>query len=116
MSNKMTISFGDNVKIRKSQETDQLGLSGKFGQVSGVTTPSATDVDVIGQTKEGFALNVTIESEGTQYWFAPHLLEFVDHAEGTTLQVGNIRAIRQADGSWQETVITPKKKWWHFWK
>ena len=116
MSNKMTISFGDNVKIRKSQETDQLGLSGKFGQVCGETTPSESGVNVIGHTEEDIALNVDIEGVGSQYWFAPHLLEFIDHAEGTTIQVGNIRAVRQADGSWQETKIASKKKWWHFWK
>ena len=116
MSKKMTISFGDNVKIRSSQETDKLGLSGKIGQVSGETTPSVTGVDVIGHTEEDFAFNVNIEELDAQHWFAPYLLEFIDHAEGTTLQVGNIKAVRQSDGSWLETNITQKKKWWHFWK
>lgn len=112
----MTISFGDNVKIRKSQITDKLGLTGKIGQVSGETTVSVTDVDVIGQIEEDFAFSVFFEDEDTQYWFAPHLLEFVDHAEGTILQVGNVKAVRQADGTWEETVIPRRKKWWQFWK
>jgi hypothetical protein len=110
------VSFGDNVKILSSEETDKLNLSGKIGQVYGETTPSVTGVEVIGGVEEDFALNVNIEDLNEQYWFAHHLLEFIDHAEGTTLQVGNIKAVRRNDGSWEETKIPPDKKWWQFWK
>ncbi len=110
------ISFGDNVKILSSEETNKLGLSGKTGQVYGETRPSVTDVEVIGEVEEDFALNVNIDDLNEQYWFAPHLLEFIDHAEGITLQVGNIEAVRRSDGSWEETKISPDKKWWQFWK
>ena len=116
MSKKMTISFGDNVRIISSQETDALGLSGKKGQVYGETTPSVTGVAVIGKTEEDFALNVSFEEIDQEFWFAHHLLEFIDHGEGTEIVIGNHRAVRQADGSWEESVVSPHKKWWQFWK
>lgn len=112
----MTITFGDNVKILSSQETDELGLSGRKGQVYGVTTPSVTGVVVIGQTEEDYALNVFIEEMNQDFWIAPKLLEFVDHGEGTEIVVGNLRAVRKADGSWDETILKIDKKWWQFWK
>jgi hypothetical protein len=113
---KMTVTFGDNVKILSSRETDELGLSGKKGQVYGETTPSATGVIVIGQTEDDYALNVFIEEMDQDFWIAPKLLELIDHGEGTEIVVGNLRAVRKADGSWDETVLKVDKKWWQFWK
>ena len=111
----MNISFGDNVRVLSSTETDEKNLSGKIGQVYGETTPSSTSVEVIGEVKDDFAINVSFEDVGSEYWFAPELLELVDHAEGTEMIVGNIRAVRQADGSWKESEINSTKKWWQFW-
>ncbi len=116
MSNKIIISFGDNVRIKASQETEALELSGKIGQVFGETTPSVTGVEVIGNTTDDYAINVSIEEINQQFWFAPHLLELIDHGEGTEVVIGNHRAVRQADGSWEESEITALKKWWQFWK
>src|SRR5687768_3215953 len=101
----MSISFGDNVKILQSEETDKLGISGKTGQVYGVTTPSVTGVEVIGETEEDYAINVSIKEVGNEFWFASHLLEFIDHGEGTEIVIGNHRAVRRTDGNWEESTI-----------
>ncbi len=111
----MRIAFGDNVKVLSSPETDEKGLSGKTGQVYGETTPSVTSVDVIGDSQEDYAINVSIEELDEEYWFSPDLLELIDHAEGTEIIVGNHKAVRRADGSWEESKIEPTKKWWQFW-
>ena len=108
----MSITFGDTVKILHSPETDAIGLSGKTGQVYGITTPSVTSVEVIGHLANDFAVNVSIEGFEEQYWFVEELLEFVDHGAGTEIVVGNHRAIRQIDGSWEELEESPKKKRW----
>ena len=52
------------------------------GQVYGETTPSVTGIEVVGNLRDDFAINVFFESRDTSYWFAPELLEFLDHAEG----------------------------------
>jgi hypothetical protein len=91
-------------------------VSGKIGQVYGETTPSVTSVDVIGRVTDDFAINVSIEGVEEQYWFAPDLLEFVDHGAGTEIVIGNHRAVRRADGSWDESRIKPEKKWWQIWR
>ena len=112
----MTIAFGDNVKVLSSPETDEKGLSGKVGQVYGETTPSVTDVDVIGEVKNNYAINVSIEELYEEYWFSPDLLELIDHAEGTEIIIGNHKSVRRADGSWEESEIKTNKKWWQFWR
>ena len=116
MIKKITISFGDNVRISNSQETEALGLAGKKGQVYGETTPSVTGVKVIGKTEDDYALNVSIEGMDQEFWFAHDLLEFIDHGAGTEIIIGNHRAVRRADGSWEESLVSPPKKWWQFWK
>jgi len=110
----MKITFGDNVKVLSSPETDAIGASGKIGQVYGETTPSVTSVEVIGELTDDYAINVSIEEMGSEFWFSPHLLELVDHAEGTEIVIGNYRTVRRADGSWEELEIKQKKKWWQF--
>lgn len=112
----MSIVFGDNVKVLSSAETDAKGLSGKIGQVYGETTPSVTSVEVIGDISTDYAINVSIEELDEDYWFSPDLLELIDHAEGTEIIIGNHKAVRRADGSWEESEITATKKWWQFWR
>lgn len=112
----MNITFGDNVKVLSSPGTDAIGISGKVGQIYGETTPSVTGVEVIGEIDEDFALNVSIDGCDETYWLSPNLLEFVNHAEGTEMIIGNFRAVRKADGSWEESYINSPKKWWQFWK
>ncbi len=111
----MEIRFGDNVKILSSPETEARGLSGKTGQVYGETTPSVTSVEVIGELTDDFALNVSIAELGQTFWFSPRLLEFVDHGAGTEMKIGNHKAVRRADGTWEEFELTPRKSWWKFW-
>ncbi len=122
-------SFGDNVRIRSTPETERLSLAGRQGTVSGFTTPSVTGVEVIGSPPEDYALAVMFEDAPVQdAWFAADLVEFIDHAPGTEIRVGNIKAVRNADGTWNETTIDgapierrsqpPKKtrkRWWEFW-
>jgi len=106
----MNISFGDNVKILSSTETKELGLSGKVGQVYGETTPSSTSVEVIGVILNDYAINVFVDELKESYWLAPELLELIDHGEGTEITVGNHRAVRRADGSWEELEEMPTEK------
>ncbi|MCH9656872.1 MAG: hypothetical protein K0U86_10380 [Planctomycetes bacterium] len=111
----MNISFGDNVKILAVPETDALGLSGKQGQVYGETTPSVSSIEVIGELTEDYAINVSIEGFDETFWLAPHLLELIDHGQGTTMEIGHRKAVRRADGTWEESEMTRPKPWWKFW-
>ncbi len=114
--NKQSIGFGDNVKIRPTRETEKIGLAGFTGQVYGETTPSITAVEVIGELTEDFAINVHIEEKNEAFWFSEDQLEFLNHGAGTEITVGNIKAVRKEDGSWNETVINQNKKpWWKIW-
>jgi len=105
----MNITFGDNVRILSCSATESLGIAGLEGQIYGETTPSVTGVDVIGELTDDYALSVSVKG-GAEYWFSPDLLEFLDHGEGTEIVIGNIRAIRRSDGSWEESEIIPSKK------
>lgn len=96
-------AFGDTVRIRVSPVTVARNLAGLSGTVYGETTPSATGVDVIGDEGADYAIKVGIESTGEALWFAPHLIEFVDHAAGTEIRIGDHHLVRQPDGEWKET-------------
>lgn len=108
------IGFGDNVRVRDTEETRAAGVAGIVGSVYGETTPSVTSVEVIGTLTEDFALNVQPD-EGSGFWIALYLLEFIDHGAGAVMIVGNVRAVRQADGSWHESKIKPERPWWKLW-
>jgi hypothetical protein len=47
--------FGDNVRIRSTPLTEELGLTGLCGVVYGFTNPSFTDVSVIGSSDKNFS-------------------------------------------------------------
>ena len=64
---------------------------------------------MIGEVTMDYAINVSIEELGSEFWFAPELLELVDHAEGTEIVIGNYRAVRRADGTWEESGTNTKK-------
>ena len=85
----------------------------------GETTPSVTGVDVVGSADRDYAINVHFEELGQTHWFAPGLLELVDHAPGTTITLDGVdkQWTRTADGAWvEESVESPKRKpWWKFW-
>jgi hypothetical protein len=98
----MAISFGDNVRVVPTPLTSSLGLAGLTGAVYGETTPSVTGVDVVGEATADYAINVQLDSRDESLWFAPELLEFVDHAPGTEIVIGNKRLVRSASGEWVE--------------
>lgn len=98
----MTPGFGDNVRIRDTELTRTLGLAGRSGSVYGETTPSASGVEVVGEAHDDFALNVMIEGRGEQLWIAPDLVEFVDHAPGLEVAIGDRRFVRAVSGDWEE--------------
>jgi hypothetical protein len=111
-------SFGDNVRIRATRETEDAGLAGLTGQVYGETTPSITHVDVIGTPADDHAINVHLEERNEAYWFAPHLVEFLNHAPGTEIRLDGVdkRWTRTEDGAWHEgSLAEGKKPWWKFW-
>jgi len=114
----MNVSFGDNVRIRVSKETEAAGVAGLEGQVYGETTPSVTGVEVIGTLSSDFAINVHFDERDEAYWFAPELVEFLDHAAGTEIRFNGVdkRWIRTEDGDWkEESVGREKKPWWKLW-
>jgi hypothetical protein len=120
MASDIPISFGDNVRVRSAPETVSRGLAGLAGQVRGETTPSVTGVEVIGEVTADFALCVHFDQRGEDLWFAPQLLEFVDHAPGTAIRLEGVAKqwVRTASGDWQEIADpeTPDRKpWWKFW-
>ena len=118
MARTTPLSFGDNVRVLDTAETQRRGFAGRRGQVYGHTTPSITGVEVIGSTGEDFALNVHFEDLGEAHWFARELLEFVDHAPGTEIVIGEKRLVRDEDGDWQPqdgSPAWPKRPWWRFW-
>jgi hypothetical protein len=95
------IGLFDNVRVIISPLTEEAGLAGLFGQVYGVTTPSDTLVEVLGGAPENRAFSVRFRDE-RQIWVRPDLLEFVDHAPGTSMSVGSKMLIRNGDGSWKD--------------
>ncbi len=114
------ISFGDNVRVRVTVETTSAGVAGLEGHVYGETTPSVTGVEVFGDLKSDLALHVHCEARDDGLWFAPDLLELVDHAPGTEIRIKGVdkKWARTPDGEWVEesTTDTPlKKPWWKFW-
>jgi hypothetical protein len=93
---------GDNVRIRVTPKTEAAGVAGRIGNIAGFTIPSQTGVEVIGEVKDDLAFSVIFEKPHAQLWFARELLEFVDHAAGLEVQIGDKRLIRRADGGWDE--------------
>jgi hypothetical protein len=98
----MELTFGDNVRVLESPDTKALGVAGLKGQVHGLTTPSQIHVEVIGSCEHDHAVNVFFESLKRDMWLIPELLEFLDHAPGTTVRVGSHAAVRNANGDWEE--------------
>jgi len=103
------ICYGDNVRIRRTPETERLGIAEAIGNVYGETTPSETGVEVIGELLSDYAHQVYFESLRKSYWFAPEMLEFVNHAPGTEVHVHGtaFKSVRQRDGTWKDVPIDP---------
>ena len=112
MTEDKPISFGDNVRVKETPVTEQAGVAGLAGNVHGETRPSVTNVDVIGEAKEDFALNVFFENRNESLWFAPELLDLVDHAPGTEITIKGIdkKWVRREDGKWDEQTTGRQRK------
>jgi hypothetical protein len=96
--------FGDRVRIKRTAETSAAGVADLEGDVRGFTTPSVTGVSpVIGGAPDDVAINVYIEALTDDRWVRPDLLEFLHYNAGTVMVVGNLKVVRQSDGSWTET-------------
>lgn len=115
MPNTPPITFGDNVRVLATPDTAACDVAGLIGQVYGETTPSVTGVSVIGHLSRDYAVNVHFEDRKETLWFAPELLEFVDHAAGTEIRLDGVskKWTRSESGEWIET--RDKKPWWRFW-
>ena len=108
------VSYGDNVRILRTAETERLGIADMIGNVYGETTPSESRVEVIGKPDVDYALNVYFDSLDLGYWLAPQLLEFVNHAPGTEVHVHGspFKSVRQPDGTWKDIPVNPVRQSW----
>ena len=95
--------FGDRVRVKQTPETFAAEVANMEGDVHGFTAPSITGVSVIGGAPDDHAINVYFQALAGDRWFRPDLLEFLHHNAGFDMVVGNVKAVRQADGSWNET-------------
>ena len=102
MEQREGLSFADRVKIRASEATTARGVAGRIGEIHGFTMPSASGVEVIGGTAQDVALGVYFDDLKEALWFAPNLLDFVDHGEGTTIRVqgSEVEWIKTERGDW----------------
>ena len=105
------ISYGDNVRILRTTETERLGIADMIGNVYGETTPSDTKVEVIGKLETDYAVNVYFDTLDVSYWLVPQMLEFVGHAPGTEIHVHGspFRSVRQPDGTWKNIPVGPDR-------
>lgn len=95
------ISFGDTVRILRTDATTASGRADLIGTCFGLTRPSATGVEVVGNVLDDAAVNVGFDLKGTEdAWFSPDLVLLVDHAAGTQATVGDQEFVKAADGSW----------------
>jgi hypothetical protein len=120
-SKSVSPSFDDKVQIRATPETEANGTAGLVGKVFGWTTPSETDVNVIGELTSDYALNVFFEKRHESFWFPAELVEFIDHAPDTEISLDGVpkKWVRNATGGWDEESRqheTIGKPWWQFWR
>jgi hypothetical protein len=116
MTDSPSIGFGDRVRVRATPAIEAAGLAGLVGDVYGETTPSVTGVQIVGDLKEDYAVNVHFEQREGEFWFNPDDLEFVDHAPGTTITLKGIdkKWVRTESGEWEEIPGGTKHK--GFWQ
>lgn len=89
------------VRVRRTPETEKLGLAGEIGEIYGFTTPSVTGVTVIGDDGQDFAESVFFEKTGEQLWFAEAALDYLDHDPSLEITMGGKRMFYD-QGRWRE--------------
>lgn len=105
------VSFGDNVRISDSDSTIASGHAGRVGVCYGMTTPSVTGVEVVGDAGDDVALNVHFDDQAVEdAWFSPVLVVLVDHAAGSRATVGDHAFVKTEDGSWVSESTAPRKR------
>src|SRR5262245_7245620 len=96
----------DRVRVRTTSVTEAAGLAGCTGQIYGETVPSTSGVgpgEIMGELKDDYAVNVHFKELNKSVWFTRDLLEFVDHAPGTEVNIGGRKRVRTETGEWIET-------------
>ncbi len=109
------ITFGDNVRVRATPITESAGIAGRQGNVHGVTKPSVSGVEVLGELSSDQAVHVFFDDLKRGYWLDPSLVEFVDHGPGAGIRLKGVpkQWTRAADGAWLESKrwLGPRE-WW----
>ena len=101
--------FGDKVRILPTLATETAGISGLLGCIYGETRPSVTEVSVIGELSDDYAVNVFVEKLNKDFWLDPSLVEFVELGAGEiSINGSDEKFVRQSDGSWIKAASTPK--------
>jgi hypothetical protein len=97
-------SFGDIVRIADGAGVKRLGLVGKEGVVFGISAPSTSGVDVVGEVTSDLAYNVYFQELGQGWWFAPELVEFVSAAADKDVRFDGVRTkwVKHEGGDWPE--------------
>ncbi len=106
----MIIEFGDKVKFVENETTRNAGVATLYGTCLGFTTPSMTNIEYIGKAEIDYAISIELTDTKKIIWTTQDLVEFISHGEGQVLEIGNVRATRRADGSWEEEIIDPAKE------
>lgn len=83
-------TFGNKVRIKNSPETEEKGLAGMTGEIYGQTTPSMMDLEIIGNPREDYAVNVYFDDTKESFWFDPDLIEHLDDGQGTVMTLDGV--------------------------
>ena len=105
------------MRVRATPATEKVGVAGRAGNIYGVTKPSATGVEVIGDLTGDQAFNVFFEELRKGFWLVPELLEFIDHSPGATIAVKGVpkKWVRTAGGEWEESSRFLRPREWLSW-
>lgn len=109
-------SFGDTVRIISTPETKAKGVDGKVGEVSGMTVPSLTGIEIIGDSTDDCGISVLVDEPRELIWIHPDLVEQLGNGEAMHMEAENFQATRDTRGNWQVSEEFTQKKWWEFWK
>lgn len=93
------LNLGDRVRIAATPETRATGWAGREGTYCGFTTPSVTEIEVIGR-RDDLGYNVLFDNEQDDAWFDPSLVERLGFDPDGTVVFGDKRFRRAADGDW----------------
>jgi hypothetical protein len=90
MTDDKTINLSDMVRVRDTSATHNTGLVGLTGVIAGWTIPSFSNVEVIGELTEDFAIFVYFEERKREdFWFKPDLLllDLIDHSPKSATEI-----------------------------